>query len=147
MVAMNGSALTISHTGRSGAWRGVLRDMDGNIVAECGHSHPNRDTGSTFRSAATQCMEMLVRKVIFGKIVEQQKKFAVARAKSIRETGRDQYGERKLHPLDQRAIELAPVIGVGPIFRSGRLIAVASDHAYKTWLESTPSDFRSKFQY
>lgn len=53
--------LSIGYSGRSGAWRGVLRDDSGAVIAECGHEHPNRDNASMDKTAAVPCMRQAVK--------------------------------------------------------------------------------------
>jgi hypothetical protein len=84
--------LAIGFTGHSGAWTGVLRDETGTVVAECGHKHPNRDSTSTYKSAAIPCMKQIVR---------------AARLPA--------YREFCAKPITDRADELADVIGLGPV--------------------------------
>jgi hypothetical protein len=52
--------LRISYTGGPGAWEGVVRDDAGDVVISCGHKHPNRDSATTYRSAAMRCMRSQV---------------------------------------------------------------------------------------
>lgn len=94
--------LTIGFTGHSGAWRGVLRDENGAVVAECGHSHPNRDGASTYKSAAIPCMKQIVK----AARLPAYRKFCA-------------------RPITDRADALAEVIGRGPVQCYGQQILAA----------------------
>lgn len=56
----DGVGFRIGSTGAPSAWTGVVRDAKGHIVATCGHSHPNRDNASTYKTAAVPCIKQLV---------------------------------------------------------------------------------------
>jgi hypothetical protein len=56
--------LKIGFSGVPGSWTGVVRDGK-KIVVECGHLHPNRDSASTYKTAAMQCMQQQVKTALW----------------------------------------------------------------------------------
>ncbi|MGV7354152.1 hypothetical protein PJM47_26255 [Mycobacterium kansasii] len=94
--------LTIGFAGRSGAWRGVLRDESGAVVAECGHSHPNRDGASSYKSAAIPCMKQIVK----AARLPPYRKFCAK-------------------PITDRADELTDVLGSAPVQCYGQQVVAA----------------------
>jgi hypothetical protein len=144
MTVTRVTALNIGFTGRPDNWVGVLRDGDGNIVAECGHSHPNRDEASTYKSAATACMKSQVVEVLLRNVVAKE-----AEAQRMYERQKEvlliKIPDRVVHPMVSQCLELAPKLENTIVFLRGRLAATRSREQYNAWLAETPAEERKKF--
>jgi len=125
------TALHISYTGVPGRWTGVLKDDDGRVVAECGHTHTNRDEDG-HAPAAVPCITLLVREVILGKVVEREAE-AERKYEKERQWLKVSITDRAVEPMVRRALELAPIVGQGPVFCRGKLVAVANADVLTQW--------------
>lgn len=54
--------MRISYRKAGSRWVGVIKSDEGQVLAECGHTHTNRDQSSRFNGrSATDCARELVR--------------------------------------------------------------------------------------